>query len=96
VTEALTNVARHSRASRASVRVRVTGPALHVGIHDDGANATVHWRPGVGLTSIRERAAELGGAAVVSCDHAGGRVDVRLPLPHAAALGADRLTEVAG
>ena len=39
------------------------------------------WQPGVGLTSIRERAAELGGQCTIATDRTGGRIDVRLPIP---------------
>jgi signal transduction histidine kinase len=79
-TEALTNVTRHSSASSAVVRLRVFGGALHVSVHDDGVNVSGGWQPGVGLTSIRERAAELGGSCTITHDRTGGRVDVRLPL----------------
>jgi signal transduction histidine kinase len=53
---------------------------LQVSVHDDGVNVGAGWQPGVGLTSIRERAAELGGACTIQHDRTGGRVDVRLPL----------------
>lgn len=54
--------------------------SLHVTVHDDGVN--VHgWQAGVGLSSILERAAELGGQATITSDRTGGRVDVHLPLP---------------
>ncbi len=79
-TEALTNVTRHSSATSATVGLRVAGSALHVSVHDDGVNVGGGWQPGVGLTSIRERAAELGGECTISHDRTGGRVDVRLPL----------------
>jgi two-component system NarL family sensor kinase len=80
-TEALTNVTRHSSATSASVTVAVDDSALVVAVHDDGVNVGGGWQPGVGLTSIRERAAELGGQCTISTDRAGGRVDVRLPIP---------------
>lgn len=79
-TEALTNVTRHSNASSAEVIIAEESDSLHVGVHDDGVN--VHgWQAGVGLTSIRERAAELGGRAAITSDRTGGQVDVYLPLP---------------
>jgi two-component system NarL family sensor kinase len=79
-TEALTNVTRHSSASSARIGVRVAGSTLHVSVHDDGVNVGGGWLPGVGLTSIRERAAELGGSCTIQHDRTGGRVDVSLPL----------------
>ena len=80
VTEALTNVTRHSNARAAVVRLAVEGGELHVAVHDDGVNVTGGWQPGVGLTSIRERAAELGGRCTIQLDRTGGRVDVHLPV----------------
>jgi len=77
-TEALTNVARHSGALTAHVEVAVD-TALHLSIRDDGPNPTA-WRPGVGLTSIRDRAAELGGTCAAGPTALGGLVTAVLPL----------------
>jgi signal transduction histidine kinase len=79
VTEALTNVIRHSTATTAVVRLSVETGVLRLGIRDDGVNATA-WEPGVGLTSISERAAELGGRCEIHHDGTGCSVDVELPL----------------
>jgi signal transduction histidine kinase len=81
VTEALTNVTRHSSAGSAVVSLAVRDGQLRVAVHDDGVNVGGGWQPGVGLTSIRERAAELGGGCAIRLDRTGGRVDVTLPLP---------------
>jgi signal transduction histidine kinase len=81
VTEALTNVIRHSSATRAVVQLRVAETALCVEVRDNGVNADDSWQPGVGLTSIRERTAELGGESEIHYDRTGGRVRVSLPLP---------------
>ena len=89
VTEALTNVVRHSSASAANVRLSTSAGTLHVAIHDDGINLESSWQPGVGLTSIRERAAELGGRCRIQHDRTGGRVDVELPLPQVMGLRRD-------
>ncbi len=78
-TEALTNVARHSRASSAVVRLRC-GDRLEVSVSDDGPTSGV-WSPGVGLQAMRERAAELGGAFSAGPSPAGGQVTAWLPLP---------------
>jgi signal transduction histidine kinase len=80
VTEALTNVTRHSNAAAVVVVLTVGPDALHVAVHDDGVNDGLVWQPGVGLTSMRERAAELGGRCVIRLDRTGGHVDVHLPL----------------
>ena len=80
VTEGLTNVTRHSSAGTAVITLAVRDGELHVAVHDDGVNVDGGWQPGVGLTSIRERAAELGGRCAIQLDRTGGRIDVYLPL----------------
>jgi signal transduction histidine kinase len=77
-TEALTNVARHSQASRAVVRLRCSD-RLEVSVDDDGP-ASGAWTPGVGLQAMCERAAELGGTLTAGASPTGGRVLARLPL----------------
>ena len=84
VTEALTNVTRHSSASSATVTLAVEGSVLVVTVDDDGVNLLGGWQPGVGLTSIQERTAELGGQCTIHTDRTGGRITVRLPMPAAA------------
>ena len=86
VAEALTNVVRHSSASAAVVRLSVHSGMLAIAVHDDGSNVGAGWQPGVGLTSIRERAAELGGRCRIEHDRTGGRVDVELPIGSVAHL----------
>lgn len=61
-TEALTNVSRHAGAKRCTITVEVGGQ-LELEVRDDGAGMVDGWRPGVGVASIRERAAELEGPA---------------------------------
>ena len=80
VAEALTNVTRHARAT--SVRVRLVNEpgALVVEVSDDGIGISSERTAGVGLLSLRERAAELGGSTTVSCPPEGGTI-VRAVLP---------------
>ena len=78
VTEALTNVARHSSSASASVRLTPAADGLHLEVTDRGRGGG--WRPGVGLSSMRERAAELGGTLEAGPGPAGGRVAALLPL----------------
>ena len=79
--EALTNVVRHAEARNCEVRLSL-GRGLELEIIDDGVGLPEDRRPGVGLTSMQERAAELGGRCVVEPFAAGGtRVLARLPLP---------------
>jgi two-component system, NarL family, sensor kinase len=83
-TEALTNVSRHAEASTCTITLGVDGH-LELEVRDDGAGMAQGWRPGVGVASIRERAAELGGTCEVASVVGGGtRVVARLPLPGAA------------
>jgi two-component system NarL family sensor kinase len=79
VTEALTNVARHSDADRAGVRVAVADGELRIEVSDTGSDGG-EWSAGVGLSSMRERADELGGHLVAGGTADGGRVRARLPL----------------
>jgi signal transduction histidine kinase len=82
--EALTNVVRHAEAGRACVHLRVTGPDLLVDVRDDGRGVPPDVEAGVGLLSLRERAAELGGRTEVTCPETGGtRVRAWLPMPRA-------------
>jgi signal transduction histidine kinase len=77
-TEALNNVVRHSSASSVSLRVS-QGDELVVEVLDDGV-PNGEWAPGVGLSAMRERAAELGGECAAGPSPAGGAVRARLPV----------------
>jgi signal transduction histidine kinase len=81
VQEALTNVSRHARASACTVRLAYTdGRALTIEVTDDGVGLPDTPEGGVGLHSMRERAAELGGECEIVCSWPSGtRVFARLP-----------------
>jgi two-component system, NarL family, sensor kinase len=83
VCEALTNVARHSAARRCAVTL-TRDKGLHVEVVDDGVgvNGGRAWPGrGLGLGSMRERAAELGGTFSVDTPASGGtRVAAWLPI----------------
>lgn len=62
--EAMTNISRHARAGHATVRISMDGD-LELEITDDGEGLPGAFRAGVGISSMRERAAELGGRCTV-------------------------------
>jgi signal transduction histidine kinase len=81
--EALTNAARHARARSCQVRLALEGapgrPELVLEITDDGVGLPTERHPGVGLSSMRERAEELGGRCTIESPPEGGtRVLARL------------------
>jgi signal transduction histidine kinase len=81
VGEALTNAARHAGARRCEVTLRRSDDALRLTVSDDGRGLTDAGRPGIGISAMRQRAAELGGRCEWHPRPAGGTlVDCRLPL----------------
>ena len=80
VREAVTNIQRHARATRARVDVVVAGGEARLAISDDGIGATIV--PGNGLCGMRERLALLDGRLEIqSARGRGTRVVVVVPLP---------------
>jgi signal transduction histidine kinase len=80
VQEAVTNTRKHARASKCRVLLQLDGRDLLVEIRDDGRGFRADVRKGVGLRSIAERAAELGGTSDVRSSPGGTSVLVRLPV----------------
>jgi len=80
VQEAVTNTRKHGRASECRVLLRLDGRHLRVEIRDDGRGFAAGVRKGVGLRSIAERAAELGGTSDIRSSPGGTSVLVRLPV----------------
>ena len=78
--EAVTNAVRHAGATSVGVRLTSTPDVLTVTVRDDGAGIGADAVPGVGLGSMRERAAELGGRCTVRSDDHGTEVVAVLPL----------------
>jgi two-component system NarL family sensor kinase len=78
--EALNNVTRHAHARRCRLRLTVKDD-LTLEVTDDGIGLGKSEPSGVGLRSIRERAAELGGISSIGPGRSSGtRVFVQLPL----------------
>jgi signal transduction histidine kinase len=90
VQESLTNVLRHARATRVTVRVRYQPDAVEVEVDDDGRGsgrspAGAASAAGHGLAVMAERAAAVGGRLQAGPNPARGfRVHARLPLGQAA------------
>jgi signal transduction histidine kinase len=81
VQEALHNVVRHAQARACTVRLDVSAERLAVEVIDDGIGMPEGRRSGVGLQSMRERAAELNGQCWIEPRDGGGtRVRAELPL----------------
>ncbi|NUT39066.1 MAG: sensor histidine kinase, partial [Thermoactinospora sp.] len=84
VQEALTNVVKHSGATRAEVRLEWENENLMLSVTDNGTGAgSAPPSGGHGLIGIRERAAACGGSATAGPrgdGHPGFEVLVRLPL----------------
>lgn len=72
--EAVTNVVRHAGARTCSVRMRFERGCLSVEVLDDGSGIPEPAPSGVGLRSMRERAAELGGECLITSRPDGGTI----------------------
>jgi signal transduction histidine kinase len=80
VSEALTNAAKHARASVVRVEVEAHDGRMRLRIRDDGAGGADPAR-GSGLVGLRDRVEALGGTiAIRSPLGAGTSLDVELPL----------------
>jgi signal transduction histidine kinase len=79
--EALTNVVRHARAHHARLSLSVEDGTLVLEVADDGCGIAPDVPAGVGTSSMRERAEELGGTLRITGGDGGGtRLVARLPL----------------
>ncbi len=85
--EALTNAARHARASKIAVQLRIRNDQLELAVQDDGCGFdpdAVRRRPAdrssLGLISMNERAALAGGNLAIDSDRSGTRVLAVFPL----------------
>jgi signal transduction histidine kinase len=83
--EALTNVARHSGATKVRVHLQITGGEVQLTVEDNGRGLTRREpspeTPTLGMTGMRARAREAGGELNLSSPAAGGlRIDVIAPV----------------
>jgi signal transduction histidine kinase len=78
--EAITNASRHGNATTCDVTMSYDG-ALTVEVRDDGDGLPDAPRAGIGMSSMRERASELGGTCSIANAEGGGTiVHARLPV----------------
>lgn len=77
--EAMTNVVRHAGATHCQVHLTLD-KALNLEISDNGCSFVSGQKFGVGLTSMQERARELGGTLTIEARPEGGTI-VRAQLP---------------
>jgi two-component system, NarL family, sensor histidine kinase LiaS len=96
IEEALSNIARHSWATRAEVSIVMEQETAILRIEDNGRgfaadeverrdraenqDGTEHDRWGMGLRSMRERVEGVGGAFQIASGAEGTRVEIRVPL----------------
>ena len=93
--EALSNVARHSGATRLALVLEESGADLVMRIEDNGRgfDAALHTGPDAlgrhqGLSNMRDRAVGMGGSfAIERPDGTGTRIIVRVPALPSVALG---------
>jgi signal transduction histidine kinase len=79
--EALTNVIRHARARSCLIRLSASADTLALEVADDGGGLPADFTPGVGVSTMRERAAELGGTCAITGRPSGGvQIVIQLPL----------------
>jgi signal transduction histidine kinase len=90
VQEALGNVFRHARASKAQVALGFDDGLIRLAIADDGigiAEAEPGARVGLGMGNLRQRVEDLGGTLDVRSEPGvGTRIEVTVPV---AAVGGD-------
>ena len=90
IQESLANVRKHARAKKATVAVRSTGSGLEIAVQDDGDGFDLHIvedpaREHMGLSIMKERAANLGGTVRITTAPGRGtsvRVEIPITRPH--------------
>ena len=84
--ECISNVARHSGATRFSLCLMANGPTVELRLEDNGRgfplepSSSVNSSSGIGLLAIREHTSALGGVCDISSAGSGVRIRVQLPL----------------
>jgi PAS domain S-box-containing protein len=99
VQEGLNNIAKHACAHRVAVSLNESEEGLHLSVKDDGIGfdaAEVRKKPGLGLSSIRERVRLVQGRhRITSEPEKGTTIEVTVPLkkaPNASAALSEKLS----
>jgi signal transduction histidine kinase len=80
ISEALTNTAKHARATTADIQIAESDGVLHVRVRDNGRGGA-SFSHGSGLIGLKDRAEALGGHLdLLSPPGAGTTLDIDLPL----------------
>jgi PAS domain S-box-containing protein len=80
--ELMLNIVKHAKATQANVKVQVAGSDVIIAVRDNGQGieATRHNKPGIGLSSIRNKIDLLKGSLTIeSAPEKGTFIEVRLP-----------------
>lgn len=81
ILEAFTNIVNHAEATACEIKLTANNNSLLLEVCDNGKGLSTNQRAGVGLTSMRERASELGGTYLIENIPSGGtRVMAQLPI----------------
>jgi signal transduction histidine kinase len=82
--EAIANVARHARATRVELSARLLADRFELTVADNGGGfQPADAKPGLGLQSLRARAAAVAGSVeIISAPGQGTRVALRIPIPN--------------
>jgi two-component system sensor histidine kinase UhpB len=81
VQEALSNVWRHANTKHASIELQYLPKLVQVSIRDNGKGFAADEQPGMGLSSMRERALLIGAdLTITSSPQKGCTVDLALSL----------------
>jgi two-component system, NarL family, sensor kinase len=83
--EAIHNAVRHSGGQQCDVTIEIAGDEVHMRISDNGRGLPEPLVDGVGVSAIRERAAELGGTVELTSD-GGTTITTVMPLPSSVVL----------
>jgi len=80
VTEALSNIVRHSRAQKVAIKAKQTDNRLHLQIQDDGVGLPADVEAGYGLRNMHDRARLLDGQiSVTGASGKGTTVELDVP-----------------